>query len=182
MVQNVMCCWWQGTHYSLSEIRTLKIWRRRKSLGYGAAYQLLPRSPTSEIHGLSWKPLLHAPQGVRRSSTMSPRVWRGCHRGGVASDWYCALYSNPPRNRRPTHTNNEETSAFLETVGGLLTNLRFIKDWWSRPSCQKCKSKHYDVEKWWKYHDTRIEHQHCHIFAFDLIVFFWFFFFVCIVL
>ncbi len=32
---------------------------------------------------LSWTPLLHAPQGVRRSSTTSPRVWRGCHRGGL---------------------------------------------------------------------------------------------------
>ncbi len=50
------------------------------------------------------------------------------------------------------------------------------KDWWLMLSCQNCKSKHYDVEKWWKYHDTRIEHQHCNIFAFDLIVFFWFFF------
>jgi hypothetical protein len=52
------------------------------SLGCEAAYQLLPRSPTSKIHGLSWKPLSHAPQGVRRSSTTSPRVWRECHRGG----------------------------------------------------------------------------------------------------
>ncbi len=25
--------------------------------------------------------------------------------GGVASDWYHVLYSNPPRNHRPTHTN-----------------------------------------------------------------------------
>ncbi len=66
----------------VSEIRTLKIWRRQKSLGCGTAYQLLPRRPTSEIHGLSWKPLLHAPQGVRRSSTTSPRVCRGCHQGG----------------------------------------------------------------------------------------------------
>ncbi len=81
MVQNVMCHWWQGTHYSPSEICTLKIWRRQQSLGCGTAYQLLPRSPTSKIHGLSWKPLSHAPQGVRRSSTTSPRV-RGCHWGG----------------------------------------------------------------------------------------------------
>jgi hypothetical protein len=29
-----------------------------------------------------------------------------------------------------------------------------------------------------KYHDTRIEHQHCHIFALDLIVFFCFCLFV----
>ncbi len=82
MVQNVMCHWWRGTHYSPSEILTLKIWQRRKSLGCGAAYQLLPQSPTSVIHGLSWKLLSHAPQGVRRSSTTSPRVWRGCHWGG----------------------------------------------------------------------------------------------------
>ncbi len=57
--------------------------QRQKSLGCGAAYQLLPRNPTSKIHGLSWKLLSHAPQGVRRSSTTSPRVWRGCHRGGL---------------------------------------------------------------------------------------------------
>ncbi len=25
---------------------------------------------------------MHAPQGVRRGSTTSPRVWRECHRGG----------------------------------------------------------------------------------------------------
>jgi hypothetical protein len=83
MVRNVMCCWWRESHYSLSEIRTLKIWWRRKSLGCGAAYQPLPRSPTSKIHGLSWEPLLYTPQGVRRSSTTSPRVWRGCHWGGL---------------------------------------------------------------------------------------------------
>jgi hypothetical protein len=70
------------SHYSPSEIRTSKIGRRRTSLGCGTAYQLLPRSPTSEIHGLSWKLLLHAPPGVRRSSATSPRVWRGCHQGG----------------------------------------------------------------------------------------------------
>jgi len=28
----------------------------------------------------------------------------GMSLGGVASDWYCARYSNPPRNRRPRHT------------------------------------------------------------------------------
>jgi hypothetical protein len=28
----------------------------------------------------------------------------GMSSGGVASDWYRALYSNPPRNSRPTHT------------------------------------------------------------------------------
>ncbi len=83
MVQNVMCCWWQGTHYSPSEIRMLKIWQRQKSLGCGTAYQLLPRSPTSKIHWLSWKPLSHAPPGVRGGSTTSPRVWRECHRGGL---------------------------------------------------------------------------------------------------
>jgi hypothetical protein len=44
-------------------------------------------------------------------------------------------------------------------------------------SRQNCKSKHYDIEKWGKYHDTRSEHQHCHIFVFDLIAFFWFFLF-----
>ncbi len=129
MVQSVMCCWWQGTHYSPSEIRTLKIGRRRTSLGCGTAYQLLPQSPTSEIHRLSWKLLLHAPPGVRRSSTTSPRVWRGCHWGGVASDWYCARYSNPPRNRRPRHTHNGATppSAKImtkhnEDIGGLGKN------------------------------------------------------------
>ncbi len=83
MVWNVMCCWWRVTHYSLSEIRMLKIGRSRTSLGCGTAYQLLPRSPTSKIHGLSWKLLSHAPPGVQRSSTTSPRVWRGCHRGGL---------------------------------------------------------------------------------------------------
>ncbi len=81
MARHVMWHWWQGTHYSPSEIRTLKIWWRQKSLGCGTAYQLLPRSSTSKIHGLSWKPLSHAPQGVWRSSTTSPRVWRGCHWG-----------------------------------------------------------------------------------------------------
>jgi hypothetical protein len=28
----------------------------------------------------------------------------GMSSGGVASDWYRALYSNPPRNLRLTHT------------------------------------------------------------------------------
>jgi hypothetical protein len=128
MVQNVMCCWWQGTHYSPSEIRTLKTWRRRKSLGCGAAYQLLPQSPTSEIHGLSWKPLLHAPHGVRRSSTTSPRVWRGCHRGGVASNWNRMLYSNPPRNRRLTHTHSLDgflSNVAMLTLKSMQTNSTF---------------------------------------------------------
>ena len=70
-------------HYSPSEIRTLKIGRRQTSLGCGTAYQLLPRSPTFKIHGLSWKLHLHAPPGVRRSRTTSPRAWRGCHQGGL---------------------------------------------------------------------------------------------------
>ncbi len=52
------------------------------SLGCVTAYQLLPQSPTSKIHGLSWKLLLHAPPGIQRSSTTSPKVWRGCHQGG----------------------------------------------------------------------------------------------------
>ncbi len=58
------------------------------------------------MNGVSWKLLSHAPLGVRRSSTTSPRVWRGCHQGGVASNWYRARYSNPPCNWRPRHTHS----------------------------------------------------------------------------
>ncbi len=107
MVQNVMCCWWRGTHYSPSEICMLKIGRRRTSLGCGTAYQLLPRSPTSEIHGLSWKLLLHAPPGVRRSSTMSPRVWRGCHWGGSLAIGIVRVTVTPlVTGGRDTHTHS----------------------------------------------------------------------------
>ncbi len=31
----------------------------------------------------------------------------GMSSGRVASDWYCALYSNPPCNRRPRHTHTQ---------------------------------------------------------------------------
>ncbi len=105
MVRNVMCHWWRGTHYSPSEIRTLKIGRRQTSIGCGTAYQLLPWSPTSKIHGLSWKLLLHAPPGVRRSSTMSPRVWRGCHRGGSLAIGIVRVAVTPlVTGGRDTHT------------------------------------------------------------------------------
>ncbi len=82
MVRNVPCRWWWGIHYSPSEMRALKIRRRQKSLGCWTAHQLLPRSLTSKIQGLSWKPLSHATPGVWKGSTTSPRVWRGCHWGG----------------------------------------------------------------------------------------------------
>ncbi len=105
MVRNVMCHWWRGTHYSPSEIRTLKIGRRRTSLGCGSAYQLLPQNPTPEIHGLSWKLLLHAPPGVRRSSTTSPRVWRGCHWGGLLAIGIARVTVTPlVTGGRDTHT------------------------------------------------------------------------------
>ncbi len=108
MVQNVLCRWWWGTHYSPSEIRTLKNWRSKKSLGCGTAHQLLPRSPTSEIHGLSWKPLSHAPPGVQRSSTTSPRVWRGCHWGGLLAIDIARGTVTPPVTRgRDTHTHTK---------------------------------------------------------------------------
>jgi hypothetical protein len=105
MVRNVMCHWWQGTHYSPPEICMLKIGRRRTSLGCGTAYQLLPRSLTSKIHGLSWKLLSHAPPGVRRSSTTSPRVWRGCHRGGSLAIGIARITVTPLVTRvQDTHT------------------------------------------------------------------------------
>ncbi len=113
MVRNVMCCWWQGTHYSPSEIRTLKIGRRQTSLFCGTAYQLLPRSPTSKIHGLSWKLLSHAPPGVRRSSTMSPRVWRGCHQGGsLAIGIACVTVTPLVTGGQDTHT--QMHNAFID--------------------------------------------------------------------
>jgi hypothetical protein len=34
--------------------------------------------------------------------------------GGITSDWYCTLYSNPPRNHRPTHTH---TMKFFQCTG-----------------------------------------------------------------
>jgi hypothetical protein len=77
----------------------------RKSLGCGTAHQLLPRSPTSKIHGLSWKPLSHAPPGVQRSSTTSPRVWRGCHWGGsLAIDIARVTVTPPITGGQHTHT------------------------------------------------------------------------------
>ncbi len=105
MVQNVMCHWGQGIHYSPSEICTLKIWRRQTSLGCGTAYQLLPRSSTSEIHGLSWKLLSQAPSGVQRSSTTSPRVLRGCLRGGLLAIGIAHVTVTPlVTGGRDTHT------------------------------------------------------------------------------
>ena len=35
----------------------------------------------------------------------------GMSSGGVASDWYRALYSNPPCNQRRTHTHTMTTAA-----------------------------------------------------------------------
>ncbi len=127
MVQNVMCRWWQGTHYSPSEIRMLKIWRRRKSLGCGAAYQLLPQSPTSKIHGLSWKPLSHAPQGVRRSSTTSPRVWTRCHWGGLLAIGIVHFTVTPlVTEGRHTHTLRSFRDLYLPLYKCLKTVLSFV--------------------------------------------------------
>jgi hypothetical protein len=75
------------------------------SLDCGTAYQLLPRSPTSEIHGLSLKLLPHAPPGVRRSTTTSPRVWRGCHWGGSLAIGIARVTVTPlVTGGRDTHT------------------------------------------------------------------------------
>jgi hypothetical protein len=38
----------------------------------------------------------------------------GMSLGGVASDWYCACYSNPPCNRRPRHTHTSPRRGRLE--------------------------------------------------------------------
>ena len=67
---------------------------------YAAATESQNRDTT-----VSWKPLSQAPlsQGTGGGSTMSLRVWKGCHRGedlaiGIACD------RPTPWNRRPEHT------------------------------------------------------------------------------
>jgi hypothetical protein len=45
--------------------------------------------------------------------------------GGVASNWYRTLYSNPPRNRRPTHTHHAPNALVplpLNAVGDIDNN------------------------------------------------------------
>jgi hypothetical protein len=64
-------------------------------------------------HRLSLKPLLHLPQGVRRSSTMSPRVWRGCHRGGFLAIGIARFTVTPlVTGDQDTHTHRDTHPLF----------------------------------------------------------------------
>ena len=53
----------------------------------------------------------------------------GMSSGGVASDWYCARYRNPPCNRRPRHTHTHASAARypMDNCNIINIGLRIIK-------------------------------------------------------
>jgi hypothetical protein len=51
-------------------------------------------------------PLACPPRGPEEKY-YEPQGMEGMSSGGVASNWYCAHYSNPPRNRRPRHSHTQ---------------------------------------------------------------------------
>jgi hypothetical protein len=73
MVRNSLLHVWDTNVEELTE---------QKSLGCGTAHQLLPRSPTSEIHRLSWKLLSHAPWGSGGVVLRAPGYGGDVIRGG----------------------------------------------------------------------------------------------------
>ncbi len=85
----------------LSKIPAMKTWRD-KFLGCDFAYQQLPQSPITKIHGLIGNPSCKPPGGSRGLILQSPKVLRGHHWGGL--QWLKLHFNSTPTRTGDKHT------------------------------------------------------------------------------
>ncbi len=92
-----------------------------QEIGFGCTYSLCNQSATTESYIRDTRakletPLEH-PIGGPEESYYEPQGMLGMSSGRVASNWYRTLYSNPPRNRRPTHTHTIQLRCCVSFFG-----------------------------------------------------------------
>jgi len=125
----------------------LKIWWD-KFLGCGTASKQLPQSPKTEIRGLVGNPSRQIPLGVKRGSTTSPRVWKGCHWGkdlAIGIAWLKHYPSLKPEDRY-THKQKGSHLRIRIKMFDLTAKKSEVRKNWMPPSPHVCSSYH--PKKW----------------------------------